>query len=44
MVAVFDELRQSEAKIGIPVKNISIPTKRELEGISAQFGIDFFGG
>ena len=31
MVAVFDELRQAEDKIGIKVKNISIPTQREIE-------------
>ena len=31
MVEVFDELRQAEDKIGIPVKNISIPTQREIE-------------
>lgn len=43
MVDVFDELRQGKEKIGIEVKNISIPTRRDLENISAQFGIDFFG-
>ena len=31
MVNVFDELRQAEDKIGIQVKNISIPTEREIE-------------
>ena len=31
MVAVFDELRQAEDKIGMKVKNISIPTQREIE-------------
>jgi biopolymer transport protein ExbD len=31
MVDVFDELRQSEDKIGIQVRNISIPTQREIE-------------
>ncbi|MDX1645311.1 MAG: biopolymer transporter ExbD [Thermoanaerobaculia bacterium] len=31
MVDVFDELRQAEDKIGIPVKNISIPTQREID-------------
>ncbi|HUF77639.1 MAG TPA: biopolymer transporter ExbD [Thermoanaerobaculia bacterium] len=31
MVDVFDELRQSEDKIGILVRNISIPTQREIE-------------
>ena len=44
MVDVFDELRQGEEKIGIEVKNISIPTRRDLEMISTEFGIDFFGG
>ncbi len=31
MVDVFDELRQAEAKIGIQIKNVSIPTQREIE-------------
>ncbi|MFQ5524739.1 MAG: ExbD/TolR family protein [Thermoanaerobaculia bacterium] len=31
MVAVFDELRQGEDKIGMKVDNISIPTQREIE-------------
>lgn len=31
MVDVFDELRQSEDKIGVQVRNISIPTQREIE-------------
>jgi hypothetical protein len=31
MVDVFDELRQGQEKIGIPVRNISIPTQREIE-------------
>jgi len=31
MVDVFDELRQAEDKIGIEVKNISIPTQREID-------------
>jgi len=31
MVDVFDELRQAEDKIGIQVRNISIPTQREIE-------------
>ncbi len=31
MVAVFDELRQAKDKIGIQIKNISIPTQREIE-------------
>lgn len=31
MVAVFDELRQGEDKIGIEVKNINLPTQREID-------------
>lgn len=31
MVEVFDELRQAPEKIGIQVRNISIPTQREIE-------------
>jgi biopolymer transport protein ExbD len=31
MVDVFDELRQAEERIGIEVKNVSIPTQREIE-------------
>lgn len=31
MVNVLDELRQGEDKVGIEVKNISIPTRREIE-------------
>lgn len=31
MVDVFDELRQAKDKIGMEVKNISIPTQREIE-------------
>ena len=31
MVNVFDELRQAPDKIGMPVKNVSIPTQREIE-------------
>ena len=31
MVDVFDELRQAEDKIGMEVKNISIPTQREID-------------
>lgn len=33
MVQVFDELRQGQDKIGIEVKNINLPTQREI----AQF-------
>ena len=31
VVDVFDELRQAKDKIGIEVKNISIPTQREID-------------
>ena len=31
MVAVFDELRQAKDKIGLEVKNVSIPTQREIQ-------------
>ena len=31
MVDVFDELRQAKDKIGIEVKNVSIPTQREIQ-------------
>ena len=31
MVDVFDELRQAPDKIGMEVKNVSIPTQREIE-------------
>ncbi len=31
MVDVFDEIRQAKEKIGIEVKNVSIPTQREID-------------
>ncbi len=31
MVDVFDELRQAKDKMGIEVKNVSIPTQREVD-------------
>ena len=31
MVDVFDELRQAKDKMGFEVKNISIPTQREID-------------
>jgi biopolymer transport protein ExbD len=31
MVSVFDELRQANDKIGMEVKNVSIPTQREVD-------------
>lgn len=33
MIVVFDELRQAEEKIGMPIETISIPTQREIENI-----------
>ena len=30
MVSVFDELRQAPEKIGMEIKNVSIPTQREI--------------
>ena len=30
MVSVFDELRQAPDKIGMEIKNVSIPTQREI--------------
>jgi len=35
MINVFDELRQSKERIGIEVKNIAIPTRKDLEAIEA---------
>ena len=31
MVDVFDEIRQAEDKIGLEVKNVSVPTEREIQ-------------
>jgi biopolymer transport protein ExbD len=31
MVDVFDELRQAPKKIGMEIKNVSIPTQREID-------------
>jgi len=39
MVAVFDELRQSEEKTGVKIETISIPTQREIENIWTMLGI-----
>ena len=39
MIAVFDELRQSEDKIGVKIETISIPTQREIENIWTMLGI-----
>lgn len=38
LIDAFDELRQAPKKIGMEVKNISIPTQRELEIINAAMG------
>lgn len=38
LVDAFDELRQAPKKIGMEVKNISIPTQREMEVINATMG------
>jgi biopolymer transport protein ExbD len=39
MIAVFDELRQAETKIGFKIETISIPTQREIENIWTMLGI-----
>lgn len=39
MIAVFDELRQAEDKIGVKIETISIPTQREIENIWTLLGI-----
>jgi len=39
MIAVFDELRQAETKVGIKIETISIPTQREIENIWTMLGI-----
>ncbi len=39
MIAVFDELRQSEDKIGLKIETISIPTQREIQSIWSMLGI-----
>lgn len=39
MVAVFDELRQAETRVGIKIETISIPTQREIENIWTMLGI-----
>jgi biopolymer transport protein ExbD len=35
MIGVFDEIRQAPQKIGMEVRNIAIPTRRDLEMIEA---------
>jgi len=39
MIAVFDELRQAEEKVGVRIETISIPTQREIENIWTLLGI-----
>jgi biopolymer transport protein ExbD len=39
MVAVFDELRQAEARTGVKIETISIPTQREMDTIWSLLGI-----
>jgi biopolymer transport protein ExbD len=39
MIEVFDELRQSEEKVGVKIETISIPTQREIENIWTLLGI-----
>jgi len=39
MLTVFDELRQAPEKVGIEIKTISIPTRREIENIWAMLGV-----
>lgn len=38
LVDAFDELRLAPKKIGLEIKNISIPTQREMEVINATMG------
>lgn len=40
MVEVFDELRQSEDKIGMKIETISIPTQREIQNVWALLGVE----
>ena len=39
MIAVFDELRRAEEKVGFKIETISIPTQREIENIWSLLGI-----
>jgi biopolymer transport protein ExbD len=39
MIRVFDELRQASDKIGLEIKTISIPTRREIENLWSMLGI-----
>lgn len=39
MIRVFDELRQAPDKLGLEIKTISIPTRREIENLWSMLGI-----
>ena len=39
MIRVFDELRRAPEEIGMEIKTISIPTRREIENIWSMLGI-----
>ena len=39
MIVVFDELRQAEDKIDMPIETISIPTQREIQNIWSMLGV-----
>jgi biopolymer transport protein ExbD len=39
MIAVFDELRRSEERIGLKIETISIPTQREIQNIWTLLGV-----
>ena len=38
MIRVYDELMSSEAKTGVPIQNLAIPTQREIEEYVKVFG------
>ena len=42
MMSVYDILQQGERKIGIKLRNIAIPTQREIEQYAAIFGYNPF--
>ena len=42
MIAVYDVLSQGERQIGIPVKNIAVPTLKEIEQYTQVFGYNPF--
>ena len=39
MINVFDELRQSQEKVGVKIETISIPTQREISNIWSMLGV-----